>query len=116
MAQQPEEKDIEKMIRDYQMVQEQMRIFAIQLEQLKAQKVDLERAHQEVSGSSGKVFMSVGGIIIETTKEKAVTDLKDRSELADTRIKSITKQFDELKSREKQLSEKITEIYKAQGA
>jgi prefoldin beta subunit len=116
MVQQPNEQDIEKMVRDYQVVQEQLRMYAVQLEQLKAQKVELERANEEVGGSSGKVYISVGGVIVETTKDKALADLKDRVELSDTRISSVTKQFNELRSREKQLSERITEIYKsAQG-
>ncbi|MHB1829933.1 MAG: prefoldin subunit [Candidatus Micrarchaeaceae archaeon] len=117
MAQQPNEQEVEKMVRDYQMVQEQLRMYAIQLEQLKVQKAEFARAGEEVTGSTGKVYMSVGGIVVETTKDKALADLKDRGDLSDTRIKSITKQYDDLKLKEKQLSEKITEIYKAsQGA
>ena len=116
MAQQPNEQDMEKMVRDYQVLQEQLRVYAIQLEQLKAQKLELERASEEVGKSSGKVYISVGGVIVETTKDKAVVDLKDRTELSDTRIASVTKQFGDLRSKEKQLSERITEIYKsAQG-
>ena len=116
MAQQQNEQEMEKMVRDYQMVQEQLRIYGIQLEQLKAQKIELERANEEVGNSTGKVYISVGGVIVETTKDKAIVDLKDRTELSDTRITSITKQFNDLKSKEKQLSERITEIYKsAQG-
>lgn len=116
MAQQQNEQEMEKMVRDYQMVQEQLRIYGIQLEQLKAQKMELERANEEVGNSTGKVYISVGGVIVETTKDKAIVDLKDRTELSDTRITSITKQFNDLKSKEKQLSERITEIYKsAQG-
>jgi len=116
MVQQQNEQDIEKMVRDYQVAQEQLRVYAMQLEQLKAQKAELERANEEVGNSTGKVYISVGGVIVETTKDKAVADLKDRSELSDTRMASVTKQFNELKLKEKQLSEKITEIYKsAQG-
>lgn len=107
------EQEIEKMVRDYQMVQEQLRVYAIQLEQLKSQKMELERANEEVGNATGKVYMSVGGVIVETTKEKAVADLKERTELSDTRIASATKQFNDLRSKEKQLSEKITEIYKS---
>ena len=99
MAQQPNEQDMEKMVRDYQMVQEQLRVYAIQLEQLKAQKAELERANDEVGAATGKVYISVGGVIVETTKDKAVADLKDRTELSDTRIASVTKQFNDTKSR-----------------
>lgn len=110
------EQEIEKMLREYQQVQEQMRVYAIQLDQLKAQKSELERATEEVTAATGKVYMSVGGVIVETTKDKAMADLKDRSELSDTRITSLTKQYDTIKAKEKQLNEKITAAYKsAQG-
>lgn len=110
---QQNEQDAEKLLRDYQTMQEQLRVYAIQLEQLKAQKAEFERADEEVTAASGKVYISVGGLIVETTKEKALAELKDRTELSETRINSITKQFNDMKTREKQLSEKITELYKA---
>ena len=115
MVQQPNELEVEKLIRDYQVVQEQIRMYTIQLEQLKAQKAEFERAVGEVGKSTGKVYSSVGGVIVETTKTKALADLKDRSELAETRIQSITKQYNDLRAREKQLGDKITEIYKSAG-
>ncbi len=114
---QPNEQEIEKMLKDYQMVQEQLRMYAIQLDQLRNQKAELERANEEVSKAMGKVYISVGGVIVETTKDKAQVDIKDRTELSETRIQSMTKQFNDLKAQEKQLNEKITQIYRAgQGA
>ena len=105
------------MLKDYQMVQEQLRMYAIQLDQLRNQKAELERANEEVSKAMGKVYISVGGVIVETTKDKAQVDIKDRTELSETRIQSMTKQFNDLKAQEKQLNEKITQIYRAgQGA
>ncbi len=116
-APQSNEQDIEKMVKDYQMIQEQLRVHAIQLDQLKNQKAELERAKEEIEKSTGKVYISVGGVIVETSKSKASEDVKDRSELSETRIQSITKQYNDLKAREKQLNEKITQIYKSsQGA
>lgn len=115
--QQPNEQDIEKLVKDYQMLQEQLRVYAIQLDQLKNQKAELERAKDEVTKATGKVYISVGGVIVETTKDKAQTDINDRGELSETRIQSITKQYNDLKVKEKQLNEKITQIYKSgQGA
>jgi len=118
MPEQQNQQEIEKMVKDYQVVQEQLRVYSIQLEQLKAQKSELGRAKEEVEKSTGKVYLTVGGVIVESTKDKAVADLKDRSELSDTRIASITKQFNDIKVKEKSLSEKITSMYKAaqQGA
>ena len=115
--QQPNEQEIEKLVKDYQMLQEQLRVYAIQLDQLKNQNAELDRANEEVAKATGKVYISVGGVIVETTKEKAQTDIKDRKELSESRIQSITKMYNDLKTKEKQLNEKITQIYKSgQGA
>lgn len=116
-TQQPAPQDIEKLVKDYQMVQEQLRMYAIQLDQLKNQKAELERAGEEVGKATGKVYISVGGVIVETTKAKAQEDIKEKSELTETRVKSTDKMFNDLKAKEKSLNEKITQIYKSgQGA
>ncbi len=107
----PNTQDIEKMVRDYQMLQEQLRNSALQLDQLHGAKADLDRAKSEIDKAEGKVYLTVGGVIVETSKEKAQADIKERSELTDVRIQSATKQYNELKTREKQLGEKITSIY-----
>lgn len=86
VTQQTGEQEIEKLAKDYQIVQEQLRTVTLQLEQLRNQKGDLERAKEEVDKATGKVYFSVGGIIVETDKAKALTDIKDRADLAETRI------------------------------
>jgi prefoldin beta subunit len=114
MAQQTNqgESEAEKIVRDYQIVQEQLRAASMQIEQLQMQKSELARAKEEVGGSSGKVYFTIGGVIVETNKEKALSDIKEKTELAEVRITSITKQFNEFKAKEKQLGEKITQMYK----
>ncbi|MDE1874141.1 MAG: prefoldin subunit [Candidatus Micrarchaeota archaeon] len=114
MAQQatPQENDAEKAVRDYQTVQEQLRSATLQFDQLQVQKAELAKAKDEVSGSSGKVYITMGGVIVETTKDKALADIKDKSELADVRIGSLTKQLNDLRAKEKQLGEKLTQLYK----
>ena len=107
----PSEQEIEKMVRDYQMAQEQLRNSALQLDQLQGAKADLDRAKTEVEKAEGKVYLTVGGVIVETTKEKALSEITERSELTDVRIQSATKQLNELKTREKQLGEKLTNLY-----
>lgn len=106
------EKEAEKLVRDYQMTQEQLRAAAMQLEQLQTQTTELARAKEEVSGSTGKVYITVGGVIVETNKEKALADIKDKSEFVEVRLNSLTKQFNDLKAKEKQLGEKLTQMYK----
>ncbi len=106
------QQEIEKMLRDYQALQEQMRMYAMQLEQLQVGKADLDRAQKEIESASGRVFINVGGVIVETTKDKAITDVKERAEVSDTRIKSTSKQYKDLQEKEKALKEKIQTVYK----
>ena len=117
---QPGEQEIEKMVREYQMLQEQLRGAALQLDQMQNVKADLERAKSEIEKASGKVYISVGSVIVETTKEKALSDVTEKAEIANVRLQSANKQYTEFKTREKQLGEKITQIYQqgrgAQGA
>ncbi len=118
-AQANEAQDAEKLVRDYQMIQEQLRAATIQLDQLQAQKAELARAKDEITAASGKVYITVGGVIVETTKDKALSDIKEKTELTEVRITSFTKQYNEFKSKEKQLGDKITQMYKqsqGQGA
>ena len=103
--------DLEKLLKDYQLLQEQLRTMAMQLEQLQGQNIDMQRAKEELEKSTGKVYLSVGGVMVETSKEKALSDIDDRSSLTATRIQSANKQYTELKNREKQLNERIKQLY-----
>ncbi len=108
------EQEVEKLLRDYQSTQEQLRTLAIQLEQFQAQKAEMEKAKEELGKASGKVYFSIGGVIVETTKEKALADIEDRYSLTTARLQSFNKQYTEVKAREKQLNEKLTQLYKQQ--
>ena len=110
--QQPIENELEKLLKDYQILQEQLRSIAMQLEQFQAQKIESERAKEELEKSTGKVYLSVGGVIVETTKENALSDIYDRYALVETRLTAYNKQYTDLRSKEKALNEKITKIYK----
>lgn len=112
MAEEPQENELERLLKDYQMLQDQLRSAALQLEQLQSQKIEMDRAREELGSATGKVYMSVGGVIVETPKEKALADLNDRSSLAEARITSTNKQYTELRNKEKTLNEKITKLYK----
>ncbi len=110
---QPQEgSEVERLLRDYQMTQEQLRTLAMQIEQLQAQKFEMERAKEELDKASGKVYFSVGGVIVETTKEKALADITDRSSLTAARLTSFNKQYTDVRAKEKQLNEKLTQFYK----
>lgn len=106
----PSQQEVEKMLRDYQLVQEQIRAFSLQSEQLQVQKNELETAKDEVGKSTGKVYITVGGVIVETTKDTALKTIGERSETSEVRMQSMNKQLSDLKAKEKQLREKLTQV------
>ncbi len=108
--QQHDEKEVEGMIKDYQSVQNQLRATSMQVEQLQMQKADMEMARKEIESSSGKVFISVGGVLVETTKESALKDITEKQEVSEVRLSSATKMQSELKTKEKQLRETLTKM------
>ena len=113
---QSQESELEKALKEYQIVQEQLRSVAMQLEQLQGQKMDMDRANEELSKAEGKVYISVGGVIVETTKDKALADIKDRSELNAVRLQNANRSYTDLRNKEKTLNDKITGMYrKSQG-
>ena len=95
-------------MREYQAVQDQLRASALQIEQLQLQKSDLEMAKNEVAKSSGKVYLNVGGVMVETTREGALKDIGEKLELSGVRLQSLNKQYAEARAKEKELRDKLS--------
>lgn len=108
--------ELEKLTRTYQVTQEQLQALAMQKEQFTAQREEQKAALAELAKSKGKVYRSVGGVIIETTKEDAERDLKEKQESVEMRLSLVQKQHDEISKKEKSLREEITAALKEQGA
>ncbi len=109
-----DKEELEKLTRDYQLVQEQLQALAIQREQFSAQKEEQKTALAEVTKTTGKVYMSVGGVVVETSKDDALKDIKDRQDSTEMRLGIINKQYDEFSKREKSLRTSITEALKGE--
>lgn len=104
--------EIEKMTRDYQVMQEQLQSLAIQKEQFSSQKEELKDALAELEKAAGKIYVAIGGVMVEQKKDDAVKDVKERQETLDMRLSIITKQLDDLSKKEKSLREEITTVLK----
>lgn len=103
---------IEKLTSDYQALQEQIQSFAIQKAQFTEQKEELKEALAEIEKATGKVYSTIGGVMIETTKEVAVKNVKERQDSTELRLSIISKQYDEAIKKEKSLRSEIESIIK----
>jgi prefoldin beta subunit len=103
---------LEKMTREYNALHEQLQNLALQREQLAAQKADLEGAQKEIEAGKGKVYLAIGGAIVETEREKAMRDIKERLESSEMRAGIVKRQYDELSKKEQSLRAEITAALK----
>ncbi len=108
------QKDIEKLIKDYQSTQAQMRGSAMQMEQYQLQKAEIDTAKAELEKATGKIYSTVGGIMVETNKEEALKNVTEKAEIIQVRLQSSTKQYNDLKAKEQRLREKLTELSRQQ--
>ncbi len=99
---------IEKLIKDYQILEDQIRAYTIQLQELQIQKNEADFAKKEVEKASGKVYITIGGVIVETTKEKALENLKEKSEDLELKIQMVNKQLSNLKSKEESIKKELS--------
>lgn len=106
---------VEKLSITYQKLQGQLQTLSMQKEQFNIQKEELKEAYGEVEKAKGKIYATVGGIIVETTKEEAVKNIKDKQELIDLRLNIVTKQHEEVARKEKELRTEISSMLKEQG-
>lgn len=111
-----EEKTLEKLTMEYQKVEEQLQALTMQMEQFTAQKDEFGHAKEQVEASSGKIFSSVGGALVECTKDAALEDIKEKQELTEMRLTILKKQIEEFKKKEIELREKVTSLVNGKGA
>jgi prefoldin beta subunit len=107
-----ERDQLEKISREYQMMQEQLQSIAMQREQFKAQKEELKEALAEVEKAKGKIYLTVGGVMVEVDKETATKSIKEKQESNTMRVTILDKQFDDLSKKEQSLRAEITAALK----
>jgi prefoldin beta subunit len=107
-----EREELEKMSREYNMVQEQLQSLTLQKEQFAERKQEYKEAMQEIERASGKIYFAIGGAIVEVEKAYAVNGIKEKEEVADMRISIVKKQQDEISKKEQSLRSEISTALK----
>jgi prefoldin beta subunit len=107
------EKDqIERMTREYNMLQEQLQALAIQKEQFSEKTEEYDEALKEIQKATGKIYLAVGGAIIEVDKQYATKGIEEKKEVASMRIGIVKKQYDDLSKKEQTLRAEINSALK----
>lgn len=97
-----------------QMFQQQMQQINMQRESLKFQKIEAEKALEEMSDldDSSEVFKAVGPILIKSKKSVLESELKEKMETADVRLKKLDTEEEKIKEELQKVQEKLQEILK----
>ncbi len=105
---------LDKLTAEYQTLQEQIQSLSVQKAQFGSQKEEFKEAALELEKAKGRIYSSVGGVIIETTKEDAQKGVKEKQESIEMRLGIINKQYDEAIKREKALRSEIESMLKSE--
>ena len=94
----------QQLVRQFQIQQQQMQNLMIQKESLNMQKMEVEKALEELgkTGEEEEVFKTVGPILVKKTKADLLEDLTEKKETINMRLKSFETQ-------EKMLGDKLLE-------
>ena len=97
-----------------QTLQQQENSLAMQQEGLTIQKIELEKALDELKKITDKedVYKAIGPVLIKSTKAALQKELGEKRETADLRLKTIEKQDEKIHEKIKELQDKLSEMLK----
>jgi prefoldin beta subunit len=104
--------NVQQQIAQFQMMQQQAQAVSSQKVQMELQLKEMEHSISELKKlkKDAEVYESIGAILIKKSKTKITTDLKERKETLELRIKTLTKQEKDVQAK---LMEMQTEIQKS---
>ncbi len=104
-------KEAEDILKELQGVQQQLQTLMYQKQNVSVQKAEISNALTEIEKSKeNEMFQIIGTIMIRKDREKLLSDLKEKKDILDLRIKSLDKQIDKLSERNKELQNKLIKI------
>jgi len=98
--------ETEKNIQQLQLLEQNIQNFVMQKQQLQMQIVEIDSALEEV-GKTKEAYKIVGNIMVSAESVDLKKDLESRKQLIELRVKSMEKQENELKDKEKILRESV---------
>lgn len=100
-----------------QQFQQTLQVIVSQRQQLEVENSEIDRALGELEKmpEDGVVYRSIGSLLVKSEKKKLIEELKERKELATTRINVLTKQQSRAEERVKEIQQVIQERMKPSG-
>ena len=105
---------VQEQLAQFQQTQQNFQSILMQKQQLESQKLETERALEELkkAGDDEAVFKHAGTIMIKSDKKALLEELEEQMELAKTKASLLAKQEERLKITLKEQETKIQEMMK----
>ena len=105
---------VQEQLAQFQQTQQNFQSILMQKQQLESQKLETEKALEELKKASddAAVFKHAGTIMIKSDKKALLEELEEQMELAKTKASLLAKQEDRLKATLQEQETKIQEMMK----
>ena len=105
---------VQEQLAKFQQTQQNFQSILMQKQQLESQKLETERALEELkkAGDDDAVFKHAGTIMIKSNKKDLLEELEEQMELAKTKASLLAKQEERLKATLQEQETKIQEMMK----
>ena len=105
---------VQEQLAQFQQTQQNFQSILMQKQQLESQKLETERALEELkkAGDDEAVFKHAGTIMIKSNKKDLLEELEEQMELAKTKASLLAKQEERLKATLQEQETKIQEMMK----
>ncbi|HOT06753.1 MAG: Prefoldin subunit beta [Methanosaeta sp. PtaB.Bin039] len=100
---------VQNQLAQLQQLQQQAQALLNQKSQIELLKKETEAAYKELESSSDQVvvYKNVGELMLRSDRDKLLAELKERSDLMELRLKTVSKQEERIQSRFTQLQEQL---------
>jgi prefoldin beta subunit len=109
MSQIPLSPQLQEQLVRLQQLQQTYQVVMTQKQQLEHELSEADKALHELEkmDDEASVFKSIGAILVKSNRKKVITELTERKELLNMRIKVLTRQQSRTEERLKELQQKI---------
>jgi len=106
--------DDSKIVEQFQLYQQQYQTILFQKEQIRLQQLEIEKALEELeqSKSMDKAYKISGPIMIKKDVEDLKTELKEKKEDMDLRLKTLTKAEERVMKKLQEIRDEIGKLIK----
>ena len=107
----------QQLLMQMQTFQQQVQAIAIQKDTLNMQKLEFDKALEELKRTKDgeDVYKAVGPILIKSSKSELVKELSDKLETIEVRLKSLDKQEDKVKEKLQEGQQQLQQMLMLSG-